>query len=139
MRARTLKRLLLCLAVAFVGALVWITVEDFRPLDIRSQVSTSSVIAYGRFVSEGARSHIVIDEIWKHSPSADPISVGASLPHRIASAAKPPDAVVVFFSPRLLSRQLSPAAIVAVYGDRVPAADMSLSELKALCAASPST
>jgi hypothetical protein len=140
MRRRTLKRLLLCLGIAFIGALIWITIEDFSGLhDIRSEIPRASAIAYGSFVSDGARSHIVIEQIWRPAPSGDPMAIGALLPHRIASGAAPPDGVVVLFSPRLLSRRLAPGTIIAVYGDRIPAAEMSVSEFKALCVASPGT
>jgi hypothetical protein len=127
--------LLLCVAIAFIGALIWITIEDFRELDVRSAVPHAAAIAYGRFISEGARSRIVIEEIWRHAPSGDPVAVGTSLPHRIASDSTAPDGVVILWSPRVLSRRLVPGTIIGVYGDRVLAAEMSVSEFKALCAA----
>jgi hypothetical protein len=125
----------MCVGIAFIGALIWITIEDFRELDVRSAVPHASAIAYGRFISDGARSRIVIEEIWRHASSGDPVAVGASLPHRIASNATAPDGMVILFSPRLLSRRLVPGAIIGVYGDRV-SAEMSVSELKTLCAGS---
>jgi hypothetical protein len=138
MRTRTIKRLLMCVGIAFIGALIWITIEDARKLlDVRSAVPQASAIAYGRFISDGARSRIVIEEIWRHASSGDPVAVGASLPHRIASDATAPDGVVILFSPRLLSRRLVPGTIIGVYGDRV--AEMSVSEFKALCAATQSS
>lgn len=127
----------MCVGIAFIGALIWITIEDFRELEVRAAVPHASAIAYGRFISDGARSRIVIEEIWKHAPS-DPVAVGASLPHLIPSNVTAPDGVVILFSPGLLSRPLVPGTIIGVYGDRVSAAKMSLSEFKALCVASPS-
>jgi hypothetical protein len=125
----------MCVGFAFIGALVWISIEDSRELlDVRSAVPRASAIAYGRFISDGARSRIVIEEIWRHAASGDPVAVGASLPHRIASGATAPDGMVILFSPQWLSRRLVPGTIIEVYGDRV--AEMSVSEFKALCGAS---
>jgi hypothetical protein len=125
----------MCAGIAFICALIWISIGDVRKLfDVRSTVSRASAIAYGRFISDGARSRIVIEEIWRHTPSGDPVAVGASLPHQIASGATAPDGMVILFSPQWLSRRLVPGTIIGVYGDRV--AEMSVSEFKALCGVS---
>jgi hypothetical protein len=131
--------MLICVGAAFVAALAWITLEDFAPVDIRSQVARSQVVAYGHFVSDASRPHIVIDELWKRSTGADAVAVGSTVPFRIPAGSRAPDAAVVFFARRLLSRRLSPSAVLAVYGDTVGSPQMPLSELKALCIATPST
>lgn len=133
MRRPTLKWLV-CLAIVlvalFVGAIIW---EGHHLPDIRSEASRADVIAYGRLTWVDGRSRIVIEEIWRHSPSGDPVSIGLSYPSKMPAAAHP-DAAVVF-----LSHDGSPFHIIAVYGDQVPAAKMSLPDFKALCAGSPST
>jgi hypothetical protein len=136
---RRRKRLLIWIpvlaAVTLVGAIIWGVIADAtRPLDIRADVSRAAIVAYGHVASEGGRSRVVVQEIWKHSSSAAPLSIGASFPSRLPAGAKP-DSLILFFS----AHESSPDAIIAVYGDRVPAAEMSLPELKALCAASPGT
>jgi hypothetical protein len=107
MRARTLKWILICVGVAFVAALAWITLEDLAPLDIRSQITRSQVVAYGHFVSDGSRPHIVIDEIWKRATSADSVVLGSTVPFTIPASSRAPDGFVVCFAPQLLSRRLS--------------------------------
>jgi hypothetical protein len=128
------KWLLVSVIVAFVGGLVWIIVDAFRPLDMRAEISRSAVVAYGHVIAEHGQSRVVIEQIWKHSPSGHAPPIGSLVPSRLPVDAKP-DSLILCFYPR----HASPDAIIAVYGERVPAADMSLAEVKALCAARPGT
>jgi hypothetical protein len=134
-----LKWISVCVGAAFIAALAWITLEYWSPPDIRSQIQHSQVVAYGHFVSDASRPRIVIDEIWKRSSSADSVAVGSTVPFTLPASSHAPDAAIVCFAPRLLSRRLAPSAVFAVYGDHVGLPPLSLSEVKALCAATPST
>ena len=60
---RRLKWLLICVVVALVGWLVWITVQDLSPIDIRSQASRATAIGYGTLHTANGSSHIIIDQI----------------------------------------------------------------------------
>lgn len=139
MRARTLKRLLLCIVLAFLGVMAWLTILDVRPIDVHSRIDRSPVIAYGRFVAGGSRSQVVIEQVWKHPGAGAPVSVGSSVSYSVPSDTQLPDGAVIFFSLQPISRKLSADATMPVYGERVPGFRMSLSELKALCEANPST
>jgi hypothetical protein len=130
------KWLVISLVAAAVAALAWITLQDFRSLDPRTAVTRASVVAYGHVVTS-PRSHIVIDEIWKRSGSADAITVGTIIPFTMPKGGS--DRALVCFSPRLHSQQLAPSAVFAVREESVGFPAVRLSELKDLCAATPST
>lgn len=130
-----MKWLLTCLVAIIIAAVAWITLQDFRSLDPRSAVSKATVVAYGHVVVSAQRPHVVIDEIWKGSASSKAVAVGTVVP--FPAPAGSADHVLVCFTPHLLSRRLSPSAILAVRGDRVGVPPMSLSEVKALCNAPP--
>jgi hypothetical protein len=130
------KWLIIFLLVGVVAVFGWITLQDFRTLDPRTAVTKAAVVAYGHVVTS-PRSHIVIDEIWKGSGSNNTITVGANIAFTMPQEGS--DRALVCFSPRLLSRQLAPSAIFAVRSDSVGLPPVPLSELKALCAATPST
>jgi len=130
---------ILCFAVLLVvGVIVWIAVDAFRPInvrsDVRSAISRSATIAYGHVVAANGHSRIVIDEIWKNPSSGSVPSIGSSVASPLPAEAKPSSVILCFRAGRT-----SPSSIIAVDGDRVPAADMSLSEVKALCGATPGT
>lgn len=138
---RRVKLLLLCIGPAIVVGLVWISVHDFSPINIRSQASRSAAIGYGTLHTSDGRSRIVIEEIWKQPASGSQLAIGTAVyAPPLKSTHSPPDGFIVFFSRAPLSRgsPLRSAAIVAVYQDRVALEDISLSEAKTLCAADPS-
>jgi hypothetical protein len=131
------KWFLTCLVVIIIAAVGWIKLQDFRLLDPRSAVSKATVVAYGHVVLSAQRPHVVIDEIWKRSASQEAVPIGTVVP--FPAPAGSADHVLVCFTPHLLSRRLSPSAIFAIRDDRVGVPSMSLSEVKALCNASPRT
>jgi hypothetical protein len=129
------KRLLTALAVGAIAVIGWITFQDFRTFDPRTAVTRASVVAYGHVITS-PRSHIVIDEIWK-SESSSGIAAGTIVPFSITDNSA--DRALVCFTPRLFSRQLSVSNVFFVRGDRVGSPAVPLSDLKALCVATPRT
>jgi hypothetical protein len=129
------KWLIISLIAGVIAVLGWITLQDFRTLDPRTAVTKATVVAYGHLVAS-PRSHIVIDELWKGSGSAD-VSVGAVVPFAMPDSSV--DRALVCFTPRLFSQRLAPSAIFAVRHESVGAPAVPLSDLKALCATTPRT
>ena len=131
-----MKWLIISLVVAVVAVFGWITLQDVRQFDPRTAVRRAEVVAYGRVISS-PRPHIVIDEIWKKSDGCDSVRIGSIIPWSIADNSF--DHALVCFTPRVFSHRLSPSAIFSVRGDSVGLPPVPLSELKALCAATPHT
>ncbi len=131
-----MKRFLTCLVAVIIAVVVWITLQDFRSLDARSAITRAAVVAHGHVVS-APRPYILIDEIWKSSGSSAAVAIGTIVPFPARGSSA--DGVLICFTPHLLSRQLSPSAILAIRDDRVGSPSMSLSEVKALCSAPPRT
>ena len=138
MRLRGLKVILLVGILLVVGAVVWITVDALRPIDLpkdaRSDISRAATIAYGHIIVADGHSRIVIDEIWKQPSSGHVPSIGSSMSSPLPGDAKPSSLILCFH----LGRK-SPYCILSVYGDRIPAANLSLHDVKALCVATPRT
>jgi heme/copper-type cytochrome/quinol oxidase subunit 2 len=130
------KWLITFLVVAAVAVFAWITLQDTRELDARSAVVKAHVVAYGRVFSS-PRPHMVIDEIWKRSGASESIRIGTVVGVPVADSSF--DHVLVCFTQHMFSHRLSPSAIFAVRGDGVGLPAVPLSDLKALCAATPST
>jgi hypothetical protein len=130
------KWFITCLVAVIVAAVAWITLQDFRFLDPRLAVSRATVVGYGHVVASSPP-HIVIDEIWKSSTSSRAVAIGTIVPFPAPGAST--DHVLVCFTPRLLSRRLSPSAILAIHDDHIGSFSISLSEIKALCNAPPRT
>ena len=141
---RWVKSLLICLVVAFVAGIVWITLEDVSSLDasldIRLQAARSAAVAYGTLREDAGHRQIVVEEIWKHPSSGEQLTVGAALPAPPIPRDARPDGLVVFFErPWSLRRgRLQVRAALAVYQGRVGRPEMSLDEAKTLCANTPS-
>ena len=131
-----MKWVLTCLVAIIIAAVAWIMLQDFRSLDPRAAVSKATVVAHGHVVS-APRPYVVIDEIWKSSAASGAVAIGTIVPFPVRGSSA--DQVLVCFTPHLLSRQLSPSAILAIRDDRVGSPSMSLSEVKALCSAPPRT
>jgi len=138
MRLRGLKVFLLVGILLVVAAAVWIAIDALRPIHIpedpRSDISRAATIAYGHITVTDGHSRIVIDEIWKQPPSDHVPSIGWSMRSPLPTDAKP-DSVILCFH----HGGNSPYSILSVQGDRIPAANLSLQNLKALCAATPRT
>ena len=140
-RGRTALRkwLLICVGAAVVGRLVWVTVEDLSPIDLRVQASRAAAIGYGTLHPVNGSSRIVIDEVWKQSASGSSLSVGTAVYTSSADrGSRHPDGFIVFFGRAGLfgSGPLQSNAVVAVYKGRVATNDISVAEAKALCVAS---
>jgi len=137
---RRWKWLLICTVAAVVVAIAWITVEELRPPLIRSQAPSSSAIGYGTLRESTKHPKIVINEIWKRSSSDGNLAVGDVIAVPAAAARAGADGFIVFFKRPWFSHgaRLRVSAIVAVYHGRVPLEDISISEAKALCVATPS-
>jgi hypothetical protein len=140
-----LKWLLLCIVAAFLGALAWITFEDVSTLsDPRSAASHAVAIVLCNVHREQPNPHFVVEEIWKPAPGAHDLSVGSSIsfaPPGFASARTLSKAVVFFRRP-LWSRtgKLQKNAVFYFDGDVVlHSPRMTISELKAICVATPGT
>jgi hypothetical protein len=135
---RSLKWILRFAVLLLVGVILWIAVDAFRPInlrsDVRSAISRSATIACGHVVAAGGRSRIIIDEIWKSPSSGAVPSIGSSVASPLPAEAKPSSVILCFRAGRT-----SPSSIIAVYGDRIPAANMSVSDVKALCGTTPGT
>ena len=139
MQRRITKRILLAagvlVAVGIVAVICISVASDVRRLnDPLSGIADASVIAYGHLSADGGHRRFIVEEVWRHSSGGRPLTVGTALPIRLPPDSQP-SALVVFFS----GGEDSPDQITAVYGDRVPAAGMSLQKLKELCVARPST
>jgi hypothetical protein len=130
------KWLISFLVVAIVAVFGWITLQNMRQLDPRAEVRRADVVAYGRVISS-PRPHIVIDEIWKISRSSDSVRIGTVVSAPVADGSF--DHALVCFTSRMFSHRLSASAIFAVRGQGVGLPIVPLSELKTLCAATPST
>ena len=128
------KWLIISLVVVVVAVFGWITLQDVRQLDPRTAVRRAEVVAYGRVIPS-PRPHILIDEIWKKSDGSDSVRIGSIISWSVADDSF--DHALVCFTPRVFSHRLSPSAIFAVRGDSVGLPPVPLSELKALCAATP--
>lgn len=137
---RLVKLMLICFGPVLIVGLVWISVHDFSPIDFRSQVYRSVAVGYGTLDTSTARSHIVIEEVWKQSASGSQLAIGTAVYAPSLQSTNPPDGFIVFFSraPLVRSSPLRPSAIVAVYQDRVASEQVTVSEAKTLCAADPS-
>jgi hypothetical protein len=137
---RLSKWLLICIAAAVVAVIAWITIEGLRPIHIRSEAARSAAIGYGTLREDTKRPQIVINEIWKHPGSGGKLAVGDAIAVPTAAASARPDGFIVFFERPWFSSgaRLRVSAIVAVYHGRVSLEDLSLSEAKALCVATPS-
>jgi hypothetical protein len=140
-----LKWWLSCIVAAFLGALAWITFEDVSTLnDPRSAASHAAAIVLCSVHSEQPNPHLVVEEIWKLAPSGHDLSVGTSIsftPSGPASARILSKAVVFFRRP-LWSRngKLQKDAVFFFDGDVVLLSPrMTISELKAICVATPGT
>jgi len=131
-----MKWLIALLVVAVILVFGWITLQDMGELDPRSAVSRAQVVAYGRVISS-PRPHMLIDEIWKRSVSSESVRIGTVVPIPVADGSF--DHALVCFTSRMFSHRLSASAIFAVRGQGVGLPAVPLSELKALCAATPST
>ena len=131
-----MKWFIACLVAVIIAAVAWITSQYFGSFDPRLAVSRATVVGYGHVVVTSPP-HIVIDEIWKPSASSQAVAIGSMVPFPapVGSA----DHVLVCFIPRLVSRRLSPSAILAIHDDHVGSPSISLSEIKALCNAPPRT
>jgi hypothetical protein len=134
MRARSLKSILAVGVIIVLGAIVWVAVDALRPIDVRSDISHSATVACGHVVAADRHSRIIIDEIWKQPSSGAIPSIGSSIPSPLPADAQPSLVILCFRTGRT-----SPSSIIAVYGDRIPVANMSVSDVKALCAATPGT
>jgi len=137
---RRWKWLLICTVAAVVVAIAWITVEELRPPLIRSQASSSAAIGYGTLRESTKHPKIVINEIWKRPSSGGNLAVGDVIAVPAAAARVGADGFIVFFKRPWFSHgaRLRVSPIVAVYHGRVPLEDISISEAKALCVATPS-
>jgi len=138
------KWLLLCIVAAVLGALAWITFEDVSTLnDPSSAASHAAAIVLCSVHPEQPSPHLVVEEIWKPAPGHD-LSVGTSIsftPSGPASARIPSKAVVFFRRP-LWPRngKLQKDAVFYFDGDVVLLSPrMTISELKAICVATPGT
>ena len=131
-----MKWFLACLVPVIIAVVAWITLQDFASLDARSAISRATVVAQGHVVS-APRPYVVIDEIWKASAASGVVAIGTIVPFPAHGSSA--DQVLVCFTPHLLSRQLSPSAILAIRDGRVGSPSISLSEVKALCSAPPRT
>ena len=139
MQRRIAKRILLAagvlVALAIVAAICISVASAVRRLnDPLSGISEASVIAYGHLSADDGPRRFIVEEVWRQSSGGRPLTVGTALPIRLPADSQP-SALVAFFS----GSEDSPAQITAVYGDRVPAAGMSLQKFKELCVAPPST
>jgi hypothetical protein len=129
------KWLITSLVVAVIAVFGWITLQDMRELDPRSEVGHAQVVAYGRVISS-PRPHLLIDEIWKGAGSSESVRIGTVVPVPVADGSF--DHALVCFTTRAFSHRVYPSAIFAVRGDGVGLPPVPLSELKALCARMPS-
>jgi len=135
-RCLSVKWFFTCAVGVIIAAVAWITLQYFRSLDARSAVSRATVVAHGHVVS-APQPYIVIDEIWKSSAFSGAVAIGTIIPFPARGGSA--DQVLVCFTPGVFSHRLSPSAILAVRSDGVGIPPVPLSELKALCAGTPST
>ena len=137
---RRRKWLVICTVAAVAAAIAWITVEELRPPLIRSQAASSAAIGYGTLREGTKHPQIVINEIWKRPGPGGNLAVGDVIAVPAAAASARPDGFIVFFKRPWFSHgaRLRVSGIVAVYHGRVPLEDISISEAKALCVATPS-
>jgi hypothetical protein len=138
MRLRGFKVILLVGILLVAVALGWVMVDAFRPVDFpkdpRSDISRAATIAYAHIIVADGHRRIVIDEIWKQPSSGHAPSIGSSMQSPLPKDAKPSALILCFHAGSKL-----PYSILSVDGDRVPAANLSLHDVKALCAATPRT
>jgi hypothetical protein len=137
--------LLPCIIAAFLGALAWITFEDVSTLnDPRSAASHAAAIVLCSVHPEQPNPHLVFEEIWKPGPSSNELSVGTSISFSPSGSSSDhlPSRAVVFFRRPIWSRSgnLQKDAIFYFDGDVVRRSpQMTISELKAICVATPGT
>jgi len=131
-----MKWLIAFMIVAVIAVFGWITLQDLRELDPRSAVAQAQVVAYGRVIPS-PRPHMLIDEIWKRTGSSESVRVGTVVSVPVADSLF--DHALICFTPHMFSHRLSPSAVFAVRNDGVGLPPVPLSELKALCAGTPST
>jgi hypothetical protein len=135
------KWLVSCIVAAVISALAWITFEDVSMTDPRSAASRAAAIVLCGVHTEQPNPHFVIEEIWKHPPSNNTLSVGTFLvfsqPHD--TSLHTPERAVVFFRASLWPNHggLRKYAVWYVEGDRVLSPGISISELKAMCVTPP--
>lgn len=134
------KSLVICLIVAFLAGLVWITLEDILPPDFRTEAARSAAVVYGTAPEGAGRSQIVIEEIWKQPPSGGELTVGAAITVRPVPLDARPDGFVVFLQRPWPWRRgpLQAQGVVYVYQGRLGRPDISIEEAKAICANTPS-
>jgi len=137
---RRWKWLLICTVAAVAAAIAWITVDALRPPLVRLQAARSAAIGYGTLREGTKHPQIVINEIWKRPSSGGNLAVGDLIAAPDAAASARADGFIVFFKRPWFSHgtRLRISAVVAVYHGRVPLEDISISEARALCVATPS-
>lgn len=133
------KSLVICLIVAFLAGLAWITIEDISPPDFRTEAARSAAVVYGTAREGAGRSEIVIEEIWKQPPSGGELTVGAAITVLRVPRDARPDGFVVFLQRPWPWRRgpLQVQSVVSVYRGRLGWPDISIEEAKAICANTP--
>src|SRR4051794_20153146 len=93
MRLPGLKIILLVGVLLVVGAVVWVTVDALRPIDLpkdaRSDISRAATVAYAHVMVANGLRRIVVDEIWKQPSSGHVPSIGSSMQSPLPKDAKP--------------------------------------------------
>ena len=135
---RWLKWSVICVGVAFVGALAW-EIFGNSPSEFEDEAPRAAVVVYGTLREQAGRREIVVEDIWKSTGSNDQFTVGQTLSAGLLPRDAHPDAVVVLFKRSWLlgHGRLHFQALYAVYDGRLGHAGISIAEAKALCASKP--
>jgi len=116
---------------------VWHALHTVLALDMRAEAARSNAVIYGSVGEAAGRRHVVVEEIWKSSPTDSELRVGATVPIPQLPRDAHPDHLVVFLDRSSRDGKLHAGTIVAVNHGRLGwEPEMSVEEAKAMCMAS---
>jgi len=101
---------------------------------MRAEAARSSAVIYGSVGEAAGRRHVVVEEIWKSSPTDSGLRVGAAVPVPQLPRDAHPVRFVVLLERSSRDGKLHAGTIVAVNHGRLGwGPEMSVEEAKALC------
>ena len=130
---RWIAFLLICTALGLAW-FVWHALHSVPALDMRAEAARSNAVIYGSVGEAAGRQHVVIEEIWKFSPTDSELRVGAAIPVPQLPRDAHPERLVVFLERSSRDGKLHAGTIVAVNHGRLGwGPEMSVEEAKAMC------
>ena len=130
---RWIAFLLICTALGLVW-FVWHALHSVPALDMRAEAARSNAVIYGNVGEAAGRRHVVIEEIWKSSPTDAELRVGAAIPVPQLPRDAHPERLVVFLERSSRDGKLHAGTIVAVNHGRLGwGPEISVEEAKAIC------